>query len=127
MDGIDRAFSKHAATLDYLNRRQQVIASNLAHADTPGYKAKDISFPEAMKQTQSPTLGMATTNPGHRATSAASVTGDIVFRQPTTQSIDGNTVDTQREMAAFTDNALRLEAALKAAAGEAKSIRAALE
>lgn len=123
---IERALAPHAGALDFRAKRQQVLASNLANADTPGYKAVDLAFPQQMQRAQQATLPMAGTHVGHMSGGAAG-TGGLVYRVPTKQSIDGNTVDAQEEMAKFADNALRFEAALKGVSHEMKRVRGALE
>lgn len=123
MQGIERALSQQAAALDYRAERQNVIGSNIANADTPGYKAKDLAFPQALKQTE---LAMSATNGAHIQTSA-STPNSVLFEIPSEASLDGNTVNTQKEMAKFTDNALRFEAALKAVSNETKRLKMALE
>lgn len=123
MQGIERALSQQAAALDYRAARQDVIGSNIANSDTPGYKAKDISFPQAMQQTQ---MSMSATNGAH-IQAASPTRGSAVFEIPAEASLDGNTVNTQKEMAKFTDNALRFEAALKAVSSETKRLKMALE
>jgi flagellar basal-body rod protein FlgB len=81
-------------------RRQQVLASNIANADTPGYKALDFDFGKA--------LGEAIARPG-------AAVGPRLQPQPAAQpSADGNTVDMDAERSKFADNALRYEAALRA-------------
>lgn len=124
---IDRALAPHAGALDFRAKRQQVLASNLANADTPGYKAVDLAFPQQMQRAQHTALPMAGTHAGHMAGSGTGSTGQLQYRVPTKQSIDGNTVDAQEEMAKFADNALRFEAALKGVSHEMKRIRGALE
>ncbi len=123
MQGIDRALDQHEKTLNYRASRQNVIASNLANADTPGFKAMDLAFPQALKATAP---AMATSHGAHFRLSADAAEG-AMYQVPAQASIDGNTVNTNKEMASFTDNALRFEAALKATSAEIKRIKSALE
>jgi flagellar basal-body rod protein FlgB len=131
--------------------RQRTIASNIANADTPGYAARDFQFGEALRDAAGAagaghevgTLRMAApasgaplgaaggrTDPRHipLGGGAAGTTG--VRKDYTVQiqpSMDGNTVDMDRERAAFTDNAVRYEATLRFINGSAKTILAAIQ
>jgi len=102
-----------------------LIANNLANADTPGYKARDIDFGEALSRARAEAGGLARTHPAH-----LQVGGDhnlsIKYRVPEQTSLDGNTVETAREHAAFMDNAIRYQASLSFLDGRIKSIRSAL-
>ena len=123
---IDRALAPHAGALDFRAKRQQVLASNLANADTPGYKAVDLAFPQQMLRAQQAALPMAGSHAGHMNATGAGA-DKLLYRTPAKQSIDGNTVDAQQEMANFADNALRFDAALRGVSHEMKRIRGALE
>jgi flagellar basal-body rod protein FlgB len=116
---LDQYIGVHAAALDVRGRRTELIANNLANADTPGYKARDIDFRQAMaraagEQTQGG-VHLTTTSPGHigGATSADAATSpDLKYRTPLAPALDGNTVDAQIEQAAFAENAVRYQATL---------------
>jgi flagellar basal-body rod protein FlgB len=116
---LDQYIGVHAAALDVRGRRTELIANNLANADTPGYKARDIDFREAMarasgeKATQG--VHLTTTQPGHlggTASADAATSPDLKYRTPLAPALDGNTVDTQLEQAAFAENAVRYQATL---------------
>ena len=116
---LDQYIGVHAAALDVRGRRTELIANNLANADTPGYKARDIDFREAMarvsgdKATQG--VHLTTTQAGHigGASAADAVTGpDLKYRTLLAPALDGNTVDSQLEQAAFAENAVRYQATL---------------
>ncbi len=124
---IDKALSQHTSALDFRAKRQQVIASNMANVDTPGYKAVDLAFPAQMQRAQQGELAMTGTHAGHINANTHTGPDALVYRTASQQSIDGNTVNGQAEMAKFTDNALRFEAALKGVSQEMKRIRASLE
>jgi flagellar basal-body rod protein FlgB len=112
----DSALGIHAEALALRARRAELLASNLANADTPGYKAKDVDFQTVLKRQEqgasAPTL--AVTNAAHISnTSAAGVTTtDVKYRVPSQPSLDGNTVDTHLEKATFADNAVRYQTSL---------------
>ena len=110
--------------------RQQVIASNIANADTPGYVARDLNFKEAMAEAAAGGLG--TTHPAHIAlpASTASMGGSPAHLAYTVQSqpsLDGNSVDLDRERANFADNAVRYEATLRFINGHSKTILSAIQ
>ena len=101
--------------LELLAQRQQVLAGNIANADTPGYKARDIDFASALAQAQSGMSGAPSTHARHISNAAVAngETAPTVWRASEQPSIDGNTVDLDRERANFADNALRYEATLR--------------
>jgi flagellar basal-body rod protein FlgB len=116
---LDQYVSVHATALDVRARRGELIANNLANADTPGYQARDIDFRQAMARAagETPTSGvhLSTTNAGHIGgnTSADAATNpDLKYRTPLAPALDGNTVDAQVEQAAFAENAVRYQATL---------------
>jgi len=115
---LDQYVSVHATALDVRARRGELIAKNLANADTPGYQARDIDFRQAMARAAGDkTVGttMTTTQAGHIGGAAsADATGspDLKFRTPLAPALDGNTVDTQLEQSAFAENAVRYQATL---------------
>jgi flagellar basal-body rod protein FlgB len=116
---LDQYVSVHAAALDVRARRTELIANNLANADTPGYKARDLDFRQAMARAagETPTSGvhLATTRSGHiggNAMADVAANPDLRYRTPLAPALDGNTVDAQLEQAAFAENAVRYQATL---------------
>lgn len=116
---LDQYLGVHAAALDVRARRTELIANNLANADTPGYQARDLDFRAAMArvsgdQTQGG-VHLTTTGPGHiggAASADAATNPDLKYRTPLAPALDGNTVDAQLEQAAFAENAVRYQATL---------------
>lgn len=122
---IDQAFGASPQALSILSKRSELIAANLANADTPGYKAKDIDFRSALAAAKNErTGGMMASNPRHMGDSAFEQS--IGYRNPTQPSMDGNTVETDREHAAFMENSIRYQASLNFVDGKIKSILLAL-
>jgi flagellar basal-body rod protein FlgB len=112
--------------------RQELIASNIANADTPNYKAKDIDFASALQGALSGSgqkLQVAVTSPQHLAgATGENVMGaPVMYRKPLQPSADGNTVDMDVERAQFADNALRYEASLKFISDDIKDVLSALQ
>lgn len=116
---LDQYVAVHATALDVRARRTELIANNIANADTPGYKARDIDFREAMARAtgDQPTNGvhLSTTQAGHiggAASADATSDPDLKYRTPLAPALDGNTVDTQLEQSAFAENAVRYQATI---------------
>lgn len=111
---LDNLFSTHARALATSEQRLQLLAANIANADTPNYKARDIDFQTAMQAagkntvrleaTHSDHIGLAGANRGNRA--------EVMYRVPSQPSLDGNTVDSQRESSAVAETAVRYQATL---------------
>jgi flagellar basal-body rod protein FlgB len=106
----------HAAALQLRSRRQEVLASNLANADTPGYLARDLDFSSALREKMqglnaSPQLPMTRTASGHLAGLEASSSPSLAYRTVLQPSADGNTVDPDVERAHFAENTTGFELA----------------
>lgn len=101
----------HAEALKISERRGAVLASNIANAATPGYKARDIDFRAELAQRVQGHGMLQATHAQHIAHPAAHLNGPG-FRVPTTAAIDGNTVETAVEQVQFAENALRQQASL---------------
>lgn len=123
----------HEQALALRDRRNQVLATNIANADTPGYQARDIDFRAAMAKAAAGTSAqenLNTTSPlhlaGQSAASGGLAGGDLQYRVPNQPSLDGNTVESQVEQAQFADNALRYQATLTFLGGEFSSLKLAI-
>jgi flagellar basal-body rod protein FlgB len=116
----------HEIALQLRARRSELLSSNLANADTPGYKARDIDFRAVLSEYQSQSgQGLQTTHPKHLGNGPLGQ-GEALYRVPTQPSVDGNTVDTQVEKAQFMENALRYQASLSFIEGRIKALRTAI-
>jgi flagellar basal-body rod protein FlgB len=129
---FDSALGIHDQALALRSRRAEMLASNIANADTPGYKAKDIDFKAALSQAQDQLANsqagrLYTTQSNHIAVNTAMPSEQTLYRIPNQPSLDGNTVDPQLEKAAFAENALRYQASLQFLDGKFKSMMAALK
>lgn len=114
---IDNFLGIHAQALGIESRRAQLLAANLANADTPNFKARDLDFKAALARAGAPatgTLPLTVTQATHQSTAGAGVDHDpaLLYRVPLAPSLDGNTVDTQLEQASFAENAVRYQATL---------------
>ena len=127
---LDNLFDSHSQALKLRSFRQQLLASNIANADTPNYKAVDIDFGSELKRIMAGNPGGVqpnTTHARHMAGNNANPFGaQVRYRTEVQGNIDGNTVNMDVERAQFTENALRYEAALKAFSTEIQHIKAAL-
>ncbi|MDH5471445.1 MAG: flagellar basal body rod protein FlgB [Gammaproteobacteria bacterium] len=109
---FDKAFGVHDNALLLFERRTQLLTSNIANADTPGYKARDIDFNNVLQNVQSDQLRLQVTSEKHIPVSANELDHSIKFRIPEQSSADGNTVDVQKEKAAFAENTIRYQTTL---------------
>jgi flagellar basal-body rod protein FlgB len=134
LNRISEELDFQAKALDLRAERQKVIASNIANADTPGYKAVDFDFAAVMQQAAAGASGgglaLARTSGAHLDNGAAAGTvseADLKYRQPAQAAIDNNTVDLDMERAAFTENAVKYEATLRFITNQIKTLQAALQ
>ncbi|PLW68413.1 flagellar basal body rod protein FlgB [Pseudohalioglobus lutimaris] len=112
MQMIDRVFGVSPQALTLRSQRFEMLSANLANADTPGYKAVDMDFRAAMTQAQQQMVRpQAQAHPAHIPLAGESSPGKL-YRVPVQRSLDGNTVETEQEHAAFMDNAIRYQASL---------------
>ncbi|BEP56736.1 flagellar basal body rod protein FlgB [Variovorax sp. V118] len=133
IDKLDAAFRFHREALHLRAQRQEVLAANIAHADTPNYKARDFDFgarlSEAVERGRAASsVSMATTSSRHLAGQAqATDADDLQYRVPHQSSLDGNTVEMDVERVAFADNALRYESNLTLINAKIKSLLSAVQ
>ena len=118
----------HEIALGLRGYRQQLLASNIANADTPGYKAVDIDFQEALRVARTTMQGgsvkLSTTAEGHLSTQAPKQYSSIPLKYhvPQQASIDGNTVEMDVERAKFTENALMYQFSMDRVGGGYKEM-----
>ncbi|KAB2319189.1 flagellar basal body rod protein FlgB [Betaproteobacteria bacterium SCN1] len=133
LNRLDEMLNFHAQALRLRDQRQQVLASNIANADTPNYKARDFDFKSALTSAlggqQAPGgTTLATTAPGHLKGSAELSTQSFLqYRQPAQGNVDGNTVDVDAERAAFAENAVQYEFNLTRVSSQIKSMLAVIQ
>ncbi|HCI13433.1 MAG: flagellar basal-body rod protein FlgB [Gallionellales bacterium GWA2_60_142] len=129
---LDEALRFQQAALNLRAARQELLASNVANADTPNFKARDIDFAGALRNALAGTpeeLPVVQTSPSHLAgNSGDSIMGSpVMYRKPLQPSADGNTVDMDVERAQFADNALRYEANVMFVSERLKGILSAIQ
>ena len=109
---INKVLDVHTRVLGLANQRLQLLADNVANADTPNYKAKDIDFLAAMQTADQQSVQMQATNAQHIAMTSGPNQAETLYRVPHQPSLDGNTVDGQLESAAIAETAVRYQATL---------------
>lgn len=124
---FDKAFGIHEHALKLRTQRAEVLAHNLANADTPNFRAQDIDFKSVLQQVNQARSGngaastgsvsLARTDARHIDKSGSGFSLDgvdvpILYRQPTQPSMDGNTVETEQELARFARNAGDFQASM---------------
>lgn len=107
-------FGIHGKALELRSQRMGLIASNIANAATPGYKARDIDFTAALSSAEGGT---------DLTTAAGNAT---LYRVPVMPSLDGNTVELQNEQLAFSENAVGYSTTLEFIRGRVDTIKRAL-
>jgi flagellar basal-body rod protein FlgB len=124
---FDKIFGIHEQALELRAERAQVLASNLANADTPGYKARDFDFKKLLSEQMSPAETLKTTQKGHIQPSSGPVPAtQMQYRVPQQPSLDGNTVETEREQVEYSANAVRYQASLRFLDGTIKTLKTAI-
>ena len=116
------------------SRRSEILASNIANQDTPGYKAKDIDFKAAMSDAmgsasefKKSTLKMTTSNAKHMQNSQNNFSADIMYRNPYQPSLDDNTVEVGIEKTEFSKNSVYYSANLRFITGKFQGLTKAIK
>ena len=126
----DPLFGIHARALDVWQRRAEAIAGNLANADTPEYKARDVDFRTVLAEAggSDGNLQLAAPSAGQIGGAGGASDGDIplAWRTPMQPSMDGNTVDTQVEQAAYAANTVHYQASLTFITAQIRMLRTAI-
>ena len=126
----------HSQALVLRAERQRVIAGNIANADTPGYKARDFNFASALRDASAARGAGDSSLAG--APIAAGIASDVMrgggqlptalrYVQPVQANLDSNTVDMDRERAAFMENAVKYESTLRFINGNVRTMLDAMK
>lgn len=135
IDKLSEAVRFQQEALNLRHERQQVLAGNIANADTPNYKARDFNFAgelaKVMEQGRpgGSTLALTTTSARHIGGGIAAGAGprELLYRVPEQPSLDGNTVDMDRERVHFADNSVRYQTSLALINGQIQGLKSALQ
>lgn len=122
---MEPIFGIHESALLFRASRMDVLAANLANADTPNYKARDMEFTRAMESAAGQHR-LVTTHARHMGTATAATQADLKYRQPYQPSLDGNTVESDLELARFAENSVAYQASLLFVNGRIASLRSAI-
>lgn len=125
---FNNALGVHQYTVGVRERNAEVITSNIAQANTPGYKARGMDFDKALQAaTSEANFGLNRTNDRHIA-ATTNVTGEKMYRLPTQPDTgDGNTVDVDLERNLFMQNQIRHQASLDFLGGKFKNLTKAIK
>ena len=125
---FQNAFGIHERALVLKAQRSEVLASNLANADTPHYKARDIDFKSVLNQAQQPqrTVQLEATHAQHIRTDTSKTPAPLLYRVPEHASLDGNTVDSKVEQAEFAENTVQYQASLTVLGARIRGLRGAI-
>jgi flagellar basal-body rod protein FlgB len=126
---IYKNFDLNARALGVANQRLELLADNIANADTPGYKARDIDFRAAMQSASGGgNLDLSSTSSRHLQVNGTAGAGSAtpMYRVPDQPSLDGNTVDSQRENAAIAETSVRYQASLTFLSTQIRGLRDAI-
>jgi len=128
IDRLDAHFAAPLRALSARTARSEVLAANIANADTPHYKARDLNFSEALKAASRQGFGMRQTDERHLAgRSTAPLMAALQYRVPVQPSIDGNTVEVDNELAQYSNNAIYMQADLNFMNSKIRGMMTALQ
>lgn len=121
------AFGLHEQGMLLRERRTELLADNIANADTPGYKARDLDFRTALANELGRQRGAIGTTDSQHFDMPASLHADVQYRMADqTDTGDGNSVDVNRERNAFTENAIQYQSSLQFLNSKINGLRKAL-
>ena len=110
-DSIKQQFEVYSNALGIRNKLNEILASNIANAATPNYKARDVDFEVELARVLS--VGpLKTSNKGHISLASKNLPGKVQYRDPLTPSMDGNTVELSVEQMEFAENSVRYQTTL---------------
>lgn len=131
MASLEQSVSLLRQAMNLRTQRHEVLASNIANADTPNYKARDFNFETALQNAMagSKSLGgvqMVKTSARHIQEVGAVGAGALKFRAETQSAVDGNTVDMDVERSQITENAMQYQVLTQLITGKFQGMRSAL-
>lgn len=123
---LTESFDFHSQALTLRAERQRLIAGNIANADTPGFQARDFDFASALRAA-SGGAGAGSAIATGIMTPAGRSAPELRYAVPSQTNLDGNTVDMDRERAAFADNAVKYESTLRFINGSVRTLLDAMK
>ena len=128
---LDKTLNFHQQALGVRAARQELISSNIANADTPNFKAKDVDFAGVLREklsVASPATVLTTTSPRHISNRPHDgINSSVLYRVPLQPSIDGNTVDMDSERTRFADNAIKYDASIAFITAQFRNLTTAIQ
>ncbi|EKO3778874.1 flagellar basal body rod protein FlgB [Vibrio metschnikovii] len=125
---FDKALGIHQHTVGVRARNAEVIATNIAQSNTPGFKAKGMDFDRALKAASSGASISLSRTDGRHIPASKTMTGEMLYRIPTQPDTgDGNTVDVDLERNLFMENQLRHQASLEFLGSKFKNLSKAIK
>ena len=123
------ALGMHDQALLIREQRAELLANNLANADTPGFKARDLDYRALVREAMQSLQGAEPrrTDARHFGTATGRAGADLLYRTPMQPSLDGNTVDSDIETAQFARNAMDFQASLTFLQAKFRGINTALK
>jgi len=123
---MDPVLGVHAYALTLRAQRTEVLAANMANADTPGFKARDFDFGETLARARGSAMVLRTSRPQHTGGGLGRATESLGYRNPYQPSLDGNTVEAEEELARFAENSVGYQASLMFVTGRIRGLRTAI-
>ncbi|WES88735.1 flagellar basal body rod protein FlgB [Dickeya fangzhongdai] len=134
LDKLDAALRFQQEALNLRAQRQEILAANIANADTPGYQARDIDFASELNKVMEQgrasgqSVSLSLTSARHIPAQIVQPPElDLLYRVPTQPALDGNTVDMDRERTNFADNSLKYQSSLTLIGGQIKGMMSVLQ
>lgn len=112
MDSIAASLNVHAQALNLRNKRNEILASNIANAATPHFKARDLDFKTELAKQLDKAGPLQTSDARHIPQAGVTGPTHLKYRVPTEPSLDGNTVELAVEQMQFSENVIRYQASL---------------
>ena len=126
MESIKKQLSFFGSALNIRNRRNDIIASNIANSATPNYKARDISFEDEIKKFDK-NGPIYTTHSNHFVQNSGKSIHETSYREPLITSLDGNTVELAVEQMQFAENSMRYTTTVNFLNGKINKIISAIK
>lgn len=130
---LDKELNFHHQALSLRVARQELLSSNVANADTPNFKARDIDFSSVLLEKLTPNdslnkVSLSLTSPSHLGFPTSEILGgNILYRVPLQPSADGNTVDMDMERTRFADNSVKYDASITFITNEFRNLALAMQ
>lgn len=125
MDAIKDQLSFYSKALQLRGKRNNILASNIANAATPNYKARDISFLDELRKVDG-NGPIKTSHESHIVYNSGNTTNEVSYREPLITSLDGNTVELAVEQMQFAENSMRYSTTVNFLNGKINKIMSAI-